>query len=286
MNRGKSGHGLLNAAVVFSSGFFGFYAHAGFLSALRELGVRPSAYGGSSSGAIVAAMAAAGMSDREIMRILFNLKKQDFWDPDSAPFLLKKIFSLFKGYTGFLKGKGFARLLQEIPVTKIEDCETPLAIAATDLTKKREKIFVSGNLIEAIHASGAVPLMFKPVAIGDSLYADGGVVAKAPLISVCNLTNAETVIVHMIPSQGVEGEGNGFLDRRFTPWHLHFLAYNIARAEAYRRELELVRQKGIKVFEVKTNPPSLGPNKLKLGPRAYRSAKSSAVEILKGFMQR
>jgi len=38
--------------VAFSSGFFGFFAHAGFLAALRELEITPSAYSGASSGAI------------------------------------------------------------------------------------------------------------------------------------------------------------------------------------------------------------------------------------------
>jgi predicted acylesterase/phospholipase RssA len=57
--------------VVFSSGFFGFFAHAGFLSAIRELKIQPSGYSGASSGAIIAAMAASKMSDEEIKNILF-----------------------------------------------------------------------------------------------------------------------------------------------------------------------------------------------------------------------
>ena len=49
--------------IAFSSGFFGFFAHAGFLAGIRESGITPSAYTGASSGAIVAAMAASGMDD-------------------------------------------------------------------------------------------------------------------------------------------------------------------------------------------------------------------------------
>ena len=271
---------LMNAAVVFSSGFFGFYAHAGFLAAIRELGIMPSAYGGSSSGAILAAMAASGMSDQDIREILFSLRKEDFWDPDPLPYILKTFILLFKGYTGFLKGNGFARLLRGIPVKKIEDCGTPLAIAATNLTEKRETVFVNGDLVKAVHASGAVPLMFKPVAIGDSLYADGGVVSKAPVMSVCNLANSGAVIVHLIQSHGLAGEGNGFIHRRFTPWHLHYMAYNIARSEAYKKELALVKMKGTRVIEVRTTPSPLGPNRLELGPEVYWSAKSSTIDAL------
>ena len=57
--------------VVFSSGFFGFFSHAGFLSAVRELKIKPSGYSGASSGAIIAAMAASEMSDYDIKNVLF-----------------------------------------------------------------------------------------------------------------------------------------------------------------------------------------------------------------------
>jgi NTE family protein len=75
--------------VVFSSGFFGFFAHAGFLAALRDLKITPSGYAGASSGAIIAAMAASDMSDHTVREILLRLKKSDFWDPDPMPFILK-----------------------------------------------------------------------------------------------------------------------------------------------------------------------------------------------------
>jgi NTE family protein len=281
----KKDKGLVNAAVVFSSGFFGFFSHAGVLSAIRELGLKPSAYGGSSSGAIVAAMAASGMSGKDIENILFGLKKKDFWDPDPLSYIMKKTLCFLKGYSGFLNGDGFYRLLQRIPVKRIEECKIPLAIAATNLTQKREEIFLRGNLMKAVHASGAVPLMFKPVAIGDSLYADGGVVEKAPVLAVSELTDTRKIIVHMISSRGVEDMDNSFLKRRLTPWHLHHLAYNIARVEAYNRELEIVKMLGFEVVEIRTKPLSLGPNKLNLGPDAYKAAKISAARFLKEYIE-
>ncbi len=76
--------------LVFSSGFFGFFAHAGLLAALRELGINPVGYSGSSSGAILAAMAASGMNAEAIKDILFGLKKTDFWDPDEWHVIIKK----------------------------------------------------------------------------------------------------------------------------------------------------------------------------------------------------
>jgi len=85
--------------VAFSSGFFGFFAHAGFLAALRELEITPSAYSGASSGAIVAAMAATGMSDLSIRKMLFSIEDsvriRDFrcrlrWRPTGSGFLVNE----------------------------------------------------------------------------------------------------------------------------------------------------------------------------------------------------
>jgi len=56
-----------------SSGFFGFFAHAGFLSALEEEGLQPRAAWGSSAGALVGGAWAAGLSADEFSRVLFGL---------------------------------------------------------------------------------------------------------------------------------------------------------------------------------------------------------------------
>jgi len=268
--------------VVFSSGFFGFFAHAGFLAAIRELDIHPVGYSGSSSGAILAAMAASGTSDEAIKEILLNLKKSDFWDPDTWPRIIKKALGLFKGYSGYLRGDRFGRLLERLPVRNFEDCGTPLAISATNLTTKQETVFTQGDLIKAVQASGAVPILFKPVEINGELYADGGIVNKAPLKALANLVDLESIIVHYIDSDNLEAFSHAFLRKRLTPWHIHYTAFNIARKEAYLNQLEIVRTRGIRVIEVKTAAPSTGPNRLERGLSAYESAKASTLNTLRG----
>ena len=93
--------------VVFSSGFFGFFAHAGCLKALEELGIEPVGYAGTSSGAIAAAFAAAGLSAAQISAVLFNLRKQDFWDPEPWYKTAASALKLFRGSLGYLKGERF-----------------------------------------------------------------------------------------------------------------------------------------------------------------------------------
>ena len=266
--------------VVFSSGFFGFYAHAGFLAALRDLGIKSSGYAGASSGAIVAAMAASDMSGPAIKEILFNLKKCDFWDPDPLPFILKHALRLFTGYTGYLRGKGFARLLRQFPVNRIEDCHAPLVITATNISQQKEELFTYGNLNQAIRASGVVPMLFKPVEINGSLYVDGGMVNKAPVQALADLIQPERIIVHFITSDNLEGPENSFLKKRVTPWHIYYLSVNISRHESYQRQCEIVRQRGIEIIEVKTDAPAVGPNSLENGPLAYGRTRKATLKIL------
>jgi len=266
--------------VAFSSGFFGFFAHAGFLAALREVGVAPVAYAGSSSGAIVAAMAACGMDDRAIKDMLFRVRKEQFWDPDPWYSFLRKAVRLLRGYGGYLRGDRFADLLKSLPVSRIEDCKTQLAISGTNLTQKKETIFTRGDLVKAICASSAMPLLFKPVEIDGSLFVDGGVVNKAPVKALADMVELDSIIVHFIASENVEEAGNEFLKRSMTPWHIQYTAVNIARQEAYQMQLELLRMRGIKVLEVKSGSPAVGPNRLKRGPEAYINAKGTGAAIL------
>jgi len=280
-------HGLskdnCRLGVAFSSGFFGFFAHAGFLAAIKEAEIAPSAYAGASSGAIVAAMAASGMSDGAIREMLFGLKRADFWDPDPWGIVLLNVIWLFRGYTGYLKGDGFARLLRKLPVRRFEECDKPLAISATNLSQRKQTVFTDGDLIKAIQASGSVPVLFKPVEMNGSLYLDGGITGKAPVEALGNLCDLDKIIVHFIASNNVEEGRHRFLRKRFSPWHMQHLAVNIARQEAYQKELKMVQKRGVEVIEIRTESPALSPNSLDRGPEAYNTARVSALKLLSEY---
>jgi NTE family protein len=263
---------MAGIGIVFSSGFFGFFAHAGFLRALRETGSEASGWAGTSSGAVVAAMAACGMPDDEIQEVLFSVQKADFWDPDPPEVLVRHAFRRFRGYTGYLKGEGFARLLRKIPLRRIEDARVPLVIGATNLTERREHLFTRGDLVSALQASGSVPVFFKPVEIDGCLYVDGGVVSKAPLLGLAELMRPEKIVVHFLPSTGMAGADNSFLKKIMTPLHLQHLATNIGRQEAYRLQREMALARGIRLLEVVSEAPSVGPNSLARGPLGYQRA--------------
>jgi NTE family protein len=157
--------------LAMSSGFFGFFAHAGFVRALDEEGLRPVGASGSSAGALVASFLAAGLAPAESAELLTALERDQFWDP--APGL------------GFLRGELFRRKLEaSLPVSSFERCAIPLAISTYDALGHRTRVFEKGALVPAIYASCAVPFMFQPIFDDGRPLWDGGVLDRPGLAGV------------------------------------------------------------------------------------------------------
>jgi NTE family protein len=148
--------------LALSSGFFGFFAHAGVLTVLEEEGLLPARVCGASAGALVGGLWAAGLPAARIRDELRALRRAHFWDPRPGP--------------GVLRGGRFrARLESLAPVRTFAECRVPLAVSACDLAARRTAVLREGDLAPAIQASCAFPVLFQPVRIGRRLYLDGGV---------------------------------------------------------------------------------------------------------------
>lgn len=151
-----------------SSGFFGFFAHAGVVSVLEAEGIRPARIVGSSAGALVGGLWGAGVGAEALRDELLALRRAHFWDP--APGL------------GLLRGRLFrARLEALLPVRTFEECPVPVALSAFDVLGWRTAVLARGPLAPAIHASCAAPVLFQPVAVAGRLYSDGGVLDRPGL---------------------------------------------------------------------------------------------------------
>lgn len=270
--------------LVFSSGFFGFFAHAGCLKAIKELGIKPVGYAGTSSGAIVAAFAAAGMDAKAIGNLLFGLKKKDFWDPEPCYKTAFYAVKLFKGWSGYLKGERFKHLLtSKLPVKNFEELNTPCVIAASNLTRKRKEVFTTGNIADAVQASGTIPWIFKAKKIGEDLFLDGGLVDKAPVEELVKRVNPEVIIVHYIFSLNLKKKDNAFLLKSFSPQKAYTLSMNIARHEHYLSQVKLARQQGIEVVELNPSLPQVTPDRLDVGKDAWEASYKYTIAALKDY---
>jgi NTE family protein len=154
--------------LAMSSGFFGFFAHAGVMSVLEDEGLAPARACGSSAGALVTGLWAAGVGARRICDELLLLRREHFWDVRPG--------------LGLLRGRLFRERLEALaPVRTFEECRVPLALSVFDVGARRTTILRAGELAPAVHASCAAPVLFQPVRISGRFYLDGGILDRPGL---------------------------------------------------------------------------------------------------------
>ncbi len=172
-------------ALGMSSGFFGFFAHCGALTALEEAGLSPMRVSGSSAGALVAGAWASGVDAADIANALRELRRQDFWDPRPG--------------LGLLRGRLFARELESLlRAASFSACRVPLTVSAFDGLRWRTRVLDDGPLAPAIRASCAVPFLFQPVWLDGRPHWDGGVSDRPGL---CGVPNGTRLLFHHLASR-------------------------------------------------------------------------------------
>ncbi|MCA9618797.1 MAG: patatin-like phospholipase family protein [Myxococcales bacterium] len=168
-----------------TSGFFGFFAHCGVVRALEEAGLRPSRLRGSSAGALVGGLYAAGLHPEAMAEELVVLQRADFWDPGPG--------------LGRLRGRRFReRLGRILPVRRFEDCPRALAVSVFHTGTLATRVVERGDLGDAIAASCTFPLLFQPRWVGGMLCLDGGVLDRPGLAGA---PTGERLLIHHLASR-------------------------------------------------------------------------------------
>ncbi|MFT4754714.1 MAG: NTE family protein [Salibacteraceae bacterium] len=142
--------------------------HAGMIHFFDEIGFHPDMISGTSTGAIVGALYAAGKSGQEILEFFLN----------ERPFSV----SLWSGGLGLINTPVLKETLaKHIPKDSFEDLQIPLKITATDMLSGKSVTFNSGSLYNKVLASAAFPGVFNPIEIDGVLYSDGGILNNFPV---------------------------------------------------------------------------------------------------------
>jgi len=171
-------------ALVLGSGGARGWAHIGVLQALAELNVTPDIVVGSSIGSIVGAIYATGTVSNAA-----ELAPRLSWMQ-----VAKLFFEFGISRSGLIEGKRIMRFLEElIHVKQIEHLPLAYAVVATDLHTHQEVVLKSGDILEAIRASIAIPGIFTPVHHEKQWLVDGGLVNPLP-VSVARAMGADYVI--------------------------------------------------------------------------------------------
>lgn len=259
--------------IVLSAGYFGFFGHVGFLQALEDHGIKAACYAGSSAGALVAALAAAGNSAEDILGRLRSVRRADFWDPDP----IGAIASGLRGHaaTGLLRGARLRALLDRNLPTRFEELAKPCAVVAANLTRQVAQVFTSGALAASVHASCAYPGLFRAAEVEGELFWDGGLVDKAPALALYRAFRPEVLLVHYLPSRS-GGPPTG--------WGAYLKAMGGAvatlRRDHFRLQREVLGSLGVEVEAIENELPALSPWKLDRGAEVANLARRRVASSL------
>src|SRR5262245_6260931 len=103
ISKGKSTkNGKNKTALCLNSAFFGFYAHAGFVQGLKQVGFQPDVITGCSAGAMIGAVYSAGVDMDRFVGTLENLRKDDFWEGNFFSHIIKPFRLGLRNYSGLL----------------------------------------------------------------------------------------------------------------------------------------------------------------------------------------
>lgn len=160
-----------DVALVLSTGGARGLAHIGAIDQLLDMGYNIRSVAGTSMGALVGGMYAAGRLE-DFRQWMLTIDR-------------KRILSLMDfslSISHIAKGERIIEAMKQIvPDVNIEDLSIPYCAVATDAVSGTEVVFNSGSLYDAIRASISLPLVFSPVRQGEHILLDGGLVNPLPL---------------------------------------------------------------------------------------------------------
>ncbi|HPN33807.1 MAG TPA: patatin-like phospholipase family protein [bacterium] len=239
--------------LALSGGGLRGVTHIGVLKCLEDHHIPIDLICGTSIGSVVGGLYASGYSADEIWELFLAMNWKEIWSdvPNRAfQFLAEKQ----KRHRAILQLRldGWKVVLPEAlaPGQKLSDALTdmllkapfhendfnslriPLRIVATDLILGDKVVLTHGDLVEAMRASIAVPLLLHPVSYQNRLLVDGGLVDNLP-VEETREAGADIVIAvnatsNLHTRQDLE-----------TPWKIADQVTTIMQKEHKRRQLEL-----------------------------------------------
>ena len=154
--------------LALGGGFARGLAHIGVLKVLEEEKIPINFIAGTSVGALIGAVYAAGAGPGEMEEFAAQVRFRDF-----ARWTVSRL--------GFASNDRMTGMLQRcLKVKTFEQLRLPLAVIATDFVTGEAVVFRSGDLIGPVRASCAYPGMFLPVTLNGHTLVDGMLAYSVP----------------------------------------------------------------------------------------------------------
>lgn len=220
------------AFVLSGGGPFGA-VQAGILEALLESGIVPDHIVGTSVGALNGVFLASDPTVAGARRLgdMWRAFRRDDLFPGGK---FVSVWHAVKKGSYVYSNSGLRRIITtSLECKQFEDLKVPAHVIATNLVTGEETWFSSGQILEPLLASSAMPGVFPPVDIDGITYIDGGISNNIPVSRAIEV-GARTVYVI-----NVNAAGQGRLLNRPYDFLMHGLV--LSRAQRYRRDMERYR---------------------------------------------
>lgn len=170
--------------LALGSGGASGLAHIAMLEVFDEQGIRPAHISGTSIGAVVGGLYAAGLSGKDIRALFAEFDGEGFdfiRQLNNSGLGLGDLLDTAFSEGGAMDPSGVIDYLAgQVEVRRFDELRIPLSIVATDFWTGEAVVIEEGDIFEAIKASMAVPGLFKPMERGDRLLVDGGLSNPLP----------------------------------------------------------------------------------------------------------
>jgi NTE family protein len=174
-------------SLVLGSGGARGLAHIGAIRALEEAGYRIESIAGSSMGAVIGGMHAAGKLD-EYADWVCGREQSD---------VLRLVDWTLSG-GGLIRGERIIRRLRTmVGDVCIEDLPVDFTAVAVDIEQGREIWLTRGSLFDAIRGSIAIPGLFTPHLYRGRLLVDGGILNPVPVAPTLRSMTDLTMVVNV-----------------------------------------------------------------------------------------
>jgi NTE family protein len=177
----------MRVALSLGSGGARGYAHIGVINELRDRGHEIVGIAGSSMGALVGGLEAAG-----------KLDEYATWASSLTQGAVLRLLDPSLTSAGVLRAEKILDAVREIlGEVVIEDLPIPYTAVTTDLIAGRSVWLQRGPVDDAIRASIAIPGLIKPYLLDGRLLADGGILDPLPMAPIAAVNADLTIAVSL-----------------------------------------------------------------------------------------
>jgi NTE family protein len=220
------------AFVLGGGGVLGAH-EVGMLRALAEAGIRPDLVLGTSVGALNGVFVAAHPDPAVAVPLLATVWRDGVAAEAFGGSLFGQVRTLARSGTHLHSNEPLRRLLEDLPVQRIEDLALPFQCVAASIERAAAHWFTSGPIVPAVLASAAVPGLLPPVRVGDEHFLDGGLVHSIPIGRALGLGARTLYVLHV-------GRIERPLEVPTRPWEVGLVAFEIARRHRFAEDMTAI----------------------------------------------